>query len=96
MSYNLTQLAESDTIFKLVVYTNDSTGGLMVGLFLLSIFFIMLMAFKRYEFIKALMASSLISFVISLFFVFAKLINPYWALALLIIAGAATFIDAMS
>jgi hypothetical protein len=56
-------------------------------LFSLSIFFIAIMKFKTYDFSKALLASSVLSFIISLFFVYAKLINPIWCLAYLIIAA---------
>jgi hypothetical protein len=34
-----------------------------------------------------LLASSVLSFIISLFFVYAKLINPIWSLVYLIIAA---------
>lgn len=92
MTYNLTQLAASDTVFKLVTFANDSTGGLLMGLFVLAAFFIMLMAFKRYEFSKALLTSSSISLIVSLLLVYAKLINPMWALLFAILtAGSALF-----
>jgi len=95
MTYNITQLQNADTIFKLVVYANDSTTGLMVIIFMLSAFFIMLMVMKKYEFSKALMASSAISFVVSLFFVYAKLINPIWALAFLILTAGSAFLSTL-
>lgn len=87
MTYNITQLQNADTIFKLVVYANDSTTGFVAIAFLLAVFFISLMALKRYEFSKALLASSVIGFVISLLLNYAHLINPIWSLIFLIVAA---------
>lgn len=93
MTYNTTQLQAADTIFKLVVYGNDSTSGLLMALFLLAAFFIMLMALKRYEFGKALMTSSAITFVVSLFLVYAGLIGTIWALVFFILMAGSVFLS---
>jgi len=93
MTYNMTQLAGADTIFKLVGYANDSTTGLFASLILLAVFFIMFISMKRFEFSKALLASSGISFMIGLFMVYAKLINPIWALAFLILMAGSAFLS---
>ena len=93
MAYNMTQLASSDTIFKLVGYANDSTTGMVVIVLMLSVFFIMLMSMKRYDFPKAIMASSAISFVISLLLVYAELLNPLWALGFLILTAISLLIS---
>lgn len=95
MTYNMTQLQSADTIFKLVVYANDSTTGLMAAIFVLAAFFIMLMSMKKYEFSKALLASSAISFVVSLFFVYAKILNPIWALGFLILTAGSAFLSTL-
>ena len=92
MTYNMTQLAASDTIFKLVTYANDSTGGIFATLMVLAVFFIMFVAMKRYEFSKALLASSGISFMITLFLTYAKIINPIWALVFLILTAGSAFL----
>jgi hypothetical protein len=85
--YNLTTLQGSQTIFTVITSANDFSGGLLMTLFTLAIFFIAIMKFKTYEFSKALLASSVICFMISLFFVYANLINPIWALGYLIVAA---------
>jgi len=95
MTYNMTQLQNADTIFKLVTYANDSTGGIIAIILVLSAFFIMFMSMKKYEFSKALMASSGISFVISIFFVYAKVLNPIWALGFLILLAGSAFLSTM-
>jgi hypothetical protein len=87
MTYNLTALQGATSIFTVVQASNTFSGGLLMTLFTLSIFFIAIMKFKTYEFSKALLASSVLSFIISLFFVYAKLINPIWSLVYLIIAA---------
>jgi hypothetical protein len=89
--YNMTQLQSVDTIFKLVIYANDSTGGFVALAFLLSVFFITLMALKSYTFKNALLVSSTISFFISLLLVFAKLVNPIWCYIFLIVATFTAF-----
>lgn len=92
MPYNITALQHSATIFQLVTNTNSMVNGLLMTLFVVAIFFIALMKLKTYEFSKALLAASAISFMVSLFFVYAKLINPIVALAfLLIMAFTALF-----
>jgi hypothetical protein len=87
MTYNMTQLQAADSLFKLVQYANDATTGFVVIGFLLSVFFIMLLALKRYEFSKALLVSSTVCFLLSLFLNYAKLINPIWSFVFLIIAA---------
>lgn len=95
MTFNMTQLQQANTIMKVVVYSNDSTGGVLMIGFMLAIFFVMLLAMKRYPFPKALLATSGISFVISVLFVYAKLLNPIWALTFLILTAGSAFLSAM-
>ena len=95
MTYNVTQLQNADTLFKLVVYANDSTTGFIVIALLLSVFFVLLMALKRYEFSKALLVSSVISFVFSLLLNYAGLISSVWSLVFLIIAAFTAMIGSI-
>ena len=87
MTYNMTALAESDTIYKLVLYANDATGEILLVLFSMAIFFIMLMVLKKWEFEKSLLVSSFISFLISIMLVYAELIQLVWALVFLVLAA---------
>lgn len=76
MTYNMTALQNSYTVQGIFSFANDATGGVMVGLFMIAIFFVMLMTLKRTsDFDDALLASSMACFVISLFLVGADLIN---------------------
>jgi hypothetical protein len=95
MVYNITQLQAADTIFKVVIYANDSTSGFVAISLLLAVFFITLMALKRYEFSKALLTSSIISFVISLLLNYAHLIHPVWSLIFLIVAAFTAMIGSV-
>ncbi len=87
MTYNITALQHSASIFTLVTQGNTFTNGLLIGLFTLAIFIVSIMKLKTYDFSKALLASSVMAFVISLFFVYAKMLNPIWALGYLVIAA---------
>jgi hypothetical protein len=87
MAYNLTELANADTIYKLVVFSNNASSSLLIVLLVLALFFIMLMALKRFEFDAALFVSSFVCFIVSALFVYAELLSLIWALGFLIIAA---------
>ena len=91
MTYNLTQLANADTIYKLVVFSNDAALGNLISMFIFALFFVLLMALKRYEFDSALLVSSFICFVISALLGYAELISLIWVLGYLIIAAFTAF-----
>jgi len=91
MSYNITQLQASTTIIKLVVYANDAVDGLLLGLFIIAIFFVLLMVMKKYEFDFVLFTSSWISFVLSSILVYAKLLNFIFPLSFLALAAFTGF-----
>ena len=87
MAYNLTELANADTIYKLVVFSNNASNTLLISLLVLALFFVMLMALKRFEFDAALLVSSFVCFIISALFVYAELLSLIWALGFLIVAA---------
>lgn len=91
MTYNMTQLAASDTAQELVVYANDATDGILFALFVMAVFFIMLMALKKYDFDSALLVSSFACFILSAILVYAELLALIWALIFLIIAAGTAF-----
>ena len=86
-TYNLTGLTEAENILDIVIFSNTVTSGYLVGLFVLAFFFVSLFALKRWEFDKALTASSFISFMISIFFVYAGLVTFWLPLLFLIITS---------
>lgn len=89
--YNMTTLQESETIFELVQTANTFTGDILISLTSWAIFFIMFMVMKRFEFDDALLASSSISFVITMLFNYMELVPLLIPLAFLTIAGFTAF-----
>lgn len=65
--YNLTQLQAADTVSDVFIYSNDMSQGVLAGLFLIAVFFVLLIAMKRFEFAKALLSSTFACFVLGLF-----------------------------
>lgn len=65
--YNLSQLQASETVSAVFIYANDMSQTILAGAFLFAIFFILLMAMKRFEFAKALLSSTFACFILSLF-----------------------------
>ncbi len=87
-TYNMTALHNASNVYDLVVYANDSTGQILVGLFVIAVFFIMFVGLKRNaEFAESLLASSFICFVISGFFTYGKLLNMIFPLIFLAITA---------
>jgi hypothetical protein len=87
MTYNLTGLYASDSIFDLFTYANEQTSGILFGLFMVSIFLIMTFAFIKFGFEKALLVSSFISFVLSSILSFSGFLTIYYPIAFLAITA---------
>jgi len=83
MTYNMTILGNAENFSDLLIYANDSTSQILVGSFMLGIFFIMLMKLKTYDFDSALLASSFSCFVLSGLLVYAGLLNLIFPLVFL-------------
>lgn len=91
MTYNMTELAAADTVYDLMVYANNSTGSILLALFVMAVFFVMLMVLKKWDFDSALLVSSFSCFVLSAILVYAHLLALVWALVFLIMAGFTAF-----
>lgn len=87
MAYNMTQLAQSETVYDLLVYANTATGDILLVLLVMAVFFVMLMVLKKWEFEKGLLVSSFVCFMISIMLVYGHLIQLVWALVFLVIAA---------
>lgn len=87
MTYNMTQLQMADTFYGIAKYANDSTNGVLFGLMIIAIFFVLIMLLKRYDFDDAFLVSSFISFILSIFLVYAKLLNFMVPLVFLILTA---------
>lgn len=83
MTYNLTDLQNSQGVYDVIVYANDSTTGILGMLLMIAIFIVMLMALKRYQFPRALLASSFVCFILSSILVYIKWLNFMFPLGFL-------------
>ena len=90
MTYNVSLLSSVGTIRELFVVSNTYSNDIFTNLMMFGIFLIMLMALKRFSFQYAFFASSFACFVLSLFLMYAELLNFYWVLAYLAMAGFST------
>jgi|SaaInlStandDraft_4_1057021.scaffolds.fasta_scaffold104892_2 hypothetical protein len=95
MTYNLTALASSGTIYELAVYANNASNQTLVFFTVLALYFIMILALKKYDFGSAFLVSSFVCFVISIFFAYAELLSLIWVLLFLIIAAFTGMLLAM-
>ena len=91
MAYNLTALENSQNLYDVVKFANDSTGGTLVLGMMLATFFVLLMVLKKWEFEDALLSSSFVSFILSSLLVYAELLNPMWAFGFLAITAITAF-----
>lgn len=73
--YNMTILQNATTVSDLVVYSNTISRGIVTGMFVIALFFIILMVNKKQDFDKVLAADSFICFVISTLLFAAHMIN---------------------
>ena len=73
--YNLTQLQQSDTVYKLWLYANMSTGEILMGMLMVVAFFIIMMVLSGWDFTDRLLTSSFICFILSAILAYAKLLN---------------------
>lgn len=83
MTYNLTVLQGEIGVSGLMQFTNSVTSDLFSSIMVVSLFFILLLSLKKYDFIQAFMASSFVMFLLSLFLVSANLLNFMFPLAFL-------------
>lgn len=89
--YNLTQLQEALNMVDVAVYANDTTGGILFGVLMMAVFFISMMAMKRFDFDKALLSSSFGCFLIGSFFTYAGVLHIAFPLAFLTVMAFTGF-----
>lgn len=90
MSYNITQLQEAENLMDIFTYANESSSNILIGSFMIAIFFVLLMAFRNWDLAESLMASSFVCLVLSMMLVYAELLTfmfPLFFLALLAFTG---------
>ena len=86
-NYNLTNLTNAQNIGDVVAYANQSTHGFFIGLVMVAVFFIILMALKKWEFVNSLLAASWVSFLLAAILAYGGYVNVLLPLGFLIIAG---------
>jgi len=91
---NITELSSSVSVTDVVCVANVATEGVLIGGFLIALFFVMVFVLKRWEFDKALLVSSWSCFLIASLAAFVtcgsggvSLLSPYYALVFLIVAA---------
>ncbi len=75
MTYNMTALQASDSFSELIIYANSSTGDILVGLFITAVFFVGILALKRYDFDMTIPAMSFLCFIVSLILSYAGMLH---------------------
>lgn len=87
--YNLTNLHNLTSFPSLISVTNEATNGLLIGMFILLIWVVLLMAFLKFDFLKAIASSSFVCFLLSIFLVYLDLLNIIFLLGFLFLTGGA-------
>jgi len=77
MAYNQTMLQNADNILGLFEYANFVTGDMFVVMIVISMYFILILALKRYDFVQAIWASSFVMFFVSAFLTAAGLLTTF-------------------
>ena len=90
MSYNMTALGEIDSLSSLFAYTDTASGGALFVMLSIAMFFIWLLALKGYEFIKAVIAASFITFIFTVITTYAGFTSVIMPLAYLTILALAS------
>jgi len=85
--YNMTQLQAATTVNKLFVYANDTTGGVMMGLFMIAVFFVMLMALLKWGFQDALLVSGFVCFILSSILAYGGLLIIIYPILFLVLTA---------
>jgi|TARA_R100000501_G_C2588065_1_gene88994 hypothetical protein len=87
MAYNITALGNADTLSGLIIVANDAVEGILIGLFMFAVFFVMLMALKKWDFDAALLSSSFSCFILSMILSYGGFLNLIFPLVFLAMAG---------
>jgi len=92
----MTILQQQNTIWGIFNFANTSTDGMLFGLFMISIFFVMIMSLKQYEIPNAILASSFMCFILSSLLTYAQVLNLLYPLMFLGVAALTAFYKYLS
>jgi uncharacterized membrane protein YfcA len=87
MAYNLTALGDSVGMGGIVGTANDYSGGVLVGITMIALFVIMLLALKKWDFDKAIAASSFSCFFLSSALTYGGFLSDKFMWAFLIMSA---------
>lgn len=77
--YNLTNLTGATGAGDVFVFADDVTGGILVLIIMLTVFFIVLLATLKFGFVKSIPAACFSTFVFTALMSYAGFISVYWA-----------------
>lgn len=97
LTYNMTALQDTGSMFGVLEYANNSVLGLLMLLFVIALFFIIFIKIKSSsEFDEALLTSSFITFIVSALLTYAKLLPMLITVLFLAIAALTLLYITMS
>ena len=85
--YNLTNLTTDPSVATVFIEANKFTGLLLFSFLTIAMFFILLMALKKWEFSSSLIVAGWVSFVLSAILAYGGWVNIIFPLIYLAIAG---------
>jgi len=86
--YNLTNLTNGSGMGDVALFANNASDGILYGLGIIAIFFIIFMALKKSsDFAEALITSSFLCFIISGILVYGGFLNIIYVLVFLILTA---------
>lgn len=80
------------SIYQLVKTADDLSDHILVTGFLIALFFVILLSLHKYEFKNALLVTSWVVFLISLFGWYAEFVGIYVLITFLSLAGISVFL----
>jgi len=90
MTYNTTLLQGKEGITGMIQFANYATGDMFIGIVVISIYIILLLALKKFDFVQALISSSFVMFMISIFLTYAGVLNILFPIMFLSITAFAS------
>lgn len=91
MTYNVTSIIDATSFYAIVKSADDYSGNILTGLMILAVFFVLLFSLKKYEFDVSLLVSSWICSILSMFLVYAKLLNFLFLIGFVAMTAFMTF-----
>lgn len=86
-NYNLINLTSSTNLGEVAIFANNVSQGVLFGFGMIALFFIMLLAIKKNaDFDESLLASSFLSFILSIILAYGGMLNIKFPIGFLFIS----------